>query len=97
MITPKMHALLLVLALAATPAHAHDWYTKTGCCGGDDCRPYPCDLLEEDNRGGVTDSATGTYYDKTKVKASPNGECHICTFKGMPASTPYCVFILHGS
>lgn len=27
------------ITLAASGAEAHDWYAKTGCCGGDDCGP----------------------------------------------------------
>lgn len=33
-----MRALTLALLLAATPAHAHDWY-PLDCCSGMDCAP----------------------------------------------------------
>ena len=34
---------LILFALMAKQAHAHDWYTDTGCCGGNDCNAVPLD------------------------------------------------------
>lgn len=47
-----VESLLIILGVIAVaclitwlsrPAHAHDWYSGTGCCGGSDCNAIPLD------------------------------------------------------
>jgi len=46
-INPKVAAkfgaftiLMLMLLLFSAPAWAHDWFTNSGCCDGNDCQPW---------------------------------------------------------
>lgn len=91
-----MKGTIVGLLLFATPAAAHMQYPWE-CCHNLDCRPTPCDALEEIDGGRVRDMENGQVYDRGMVRASGDSRCHICTEGGLSNGKPICVFILQGS
>lgn len=87
---------ILALLLLASPAAAHDWY-PIECCSTADCRPHPCDDLEEIGGGSVRDITSGSIYRRDQVRPSPNGQCHVCTAGGLQRGAPICAFTVTGS
>ncbi len=77
-----MRAILtLVLALLATAASAHEWYSAQ-CCGGRDCRPVPCEQLVEDKDGWWLYIPTGNRFEPLQVHPSQDRNCHVCISAG---------------
>jgi hypothetical protein len=91
----RARVLFLALLLAG-PAAAHEWY-PIECCSGMDCRPHPCDDLEDIGGGSVRDIASGSIYRRDQVRPSPNGQCHVCTAGGLTRGAPICAFVVHGT
>jgi hypothetical protein len=94
------------LALAATlgvgpgpptpPAHAHSapsgWQYPIECCGGHDC--YEIDASEiVAAPGSWRILATGEFFSASRVKRSPDGHYHRCSYEGDPKRTTNCLFV----
>lgn len=106
--------LLLILAIVALAivvvarqAQAHEapsgWSYPAECCSNQDCRPVPCDQLAPEPGGGVRWTATGDRFPQAKVKASGDGECHVCVQDGISWEDgtsyriPFCAFTAPGA
>ena len=85
-------ALLLILALSGT-AEAHDWYTGTrnpvtgtSCCGGQDCRGFPEELVRV-VEGGYLVSPPGRepeFVPYDEALPSRDGLYHRCEYLSGP-------------
>lgn len=97
-----MRSAIIVLALAATPALAHDapsgWPYPPACCSTTDCYSISGDELEE-SAGGIVVKRTGEVigYSSRKLKPSGDGQYHRCSYQGDPARDTICVFLPAGS
>ena len=58
----------------------HDWYPSV-CCANRDCRPVPCETIEEWQQKF---SNWGLH------AQSPDGRCHVCIGRG--SGYPRCIF-----
>ena len=65
-----MSAVLLALLLA------HSFYDP-GCCDGRDCHPVACSEISPIGDGWV---GRGITFSRTMLRASPDGNCHVCHF-----------------
>lgn len=87
--------------LASIPAQAHHapsgWQYPWSCCSNQDCRPVPCDTLEDIGDGKVLDNENGQTYQKDQVFSSGDSHCHLCTELGKVDGKPICAFIQQGS
>jgi len=100
------HALAgaLFLALAASPALAHDamptaaqpqgWTYPFACCSGYDCRAVSDKAISERPEGYVI-KGTGEVvgYADARVKNSPDGEYHWCSVAGSNEGRTICLFV----
>lgn len=75
-------------ALLCAAVIAHLWY-PTDCCGGNECRPIPCDQLDQQLDGSVT--YLGMKFKGSMVRSSLDAQCHVCYDKNR--MWPYCVFM----
>lgn len=82
-----IRSLGLVLAVAASPAMAHDIYTgwqrpddpNVSCCDDRDCHPSAMCLLPTGGEGIVVLGAcVPVPYDKVLPFGSPDGRPHVC-------------------
>lgn len=98
--TPSLKKLILCTAfcvsMGATVAFAHSWY-PTECCSDQDCKPVPCDSLDETKDGLDYINENGRVYkfDKEQIRPSQDKECHVCISSN--GITPYCVFTHQGA
>jgi hypothetical protein len=96
---PVFAAALVLPALAASPARAHDaptgWTYPWSCCSSMDCKEVADKAISERPEGYVVNS-TGevvAYADK-RVKDSPDGEYHWCAHQaGIDAGHTNCLFV----
>lgn len=83
------------LAFLIGAAAAHEWYDQS-CCGGYDCKPIPCEELEETNVGGTWRyMPTGNIFEREQVKPSQDSQCHVCL--GRMDGRSLCAYVLQGS
>jgi hypothetical protein len=40
LIATALLILLIIIVLGQQQAYAHEWFTNSGCCDGDDCKPW---------------------------------------------------------
>lgn len=66
----------------------HSWY-PIECCSDNDCRPVPCDELQEQADGSVK-YRDSLVFSKNQVKVSQDSNCHVCHI----GDKTYCVFIV---
>jgi hypothetical protein len=96
-----MRYTVIAALLLATPAWGHSspsgWAYPISCCSNLDCRPLPCDALEEIEDGKVRDIENGQTYERSMVQSSGDHHCHICTEGGLSNGKPLCVFTVNGS
>lgn len=93
-----MHFILVIITslLIISSAIAHDWYPSK-CCGGQDCKPVPCDALIEQKDGTVKYEEDGIKYHFGQPLPSEDSKCHVCirpAFDGETTPQPMCVFTL---
>ena len=84
-----MNRLLILAVLSTAPAAAHDWYPNS-CCGGNDCKPVPCDEIHTLPQGYSWQG-----FKWPTAQPSPDGACHVCIVppnQWSPAR-PTCLFI----
>ena len=82
--------LMLLLWLLGKPVEAHEWYAKQ-CCGGNDCRPVPCEELVELGNG---DWKWQVYtFKREQVHSSHDSKCHICIHPTGIGKMPLCAYI----
>jgi hypothetical protein len=82
--------VLKALALS-TVLMVHGWYAPE-CCGGQDCKPVPCDSLEVLGDGSVLYKPTGATFDRARVRPSQDKDCHVC----LHGAFGQCVYIQMG-
>jgi len=89
--------------LAAWFILAHSQYPAL-CCNGDadtgDCRPVPCESINENDDGSYTWS--GIKFPPSMVHPSFNTQCHVCEKAltdqlGNSSHFPHCIFIQEGA
>jgi hypothetical protein len=86
------------LALFAQPALSHDWYPNQ-CCSGGDCYAISTSEVVALPDGSWEVKETGEIFagpnaDATrKVKFSPDGQYHRCSFNHDRKATSICLFI----
>ena len=94
-------ALVLFVALAAqvvSPARAHKaptgWTYPLVCCSNKDCREVEDAAVSEEG-GGFRIVATGELvpYGSHKLKDSPDGKVHLCTYQGKADTAAICLFV----
>jgi len=87
-----------MLALFAQPANSHDWYPHQ-CCSDGDCYSISTSEVEALPDGSWEVKETGEIFagpnaDSTrKVKFSPDGRYHRCSFNHDRKPTRICLFI----
>jgi hypothetical protein len=93
-----------LIALAATPAGAHDaiptaakpqgWKYPFSCCSGFDCREVSSKQVSEKPEGYViTNTGEIVAYGDARLKDSPDGEYHWCSVAGADDSRTICLFV----
>lgn len=72
----------------------HSWY-PTRCCSGTDCKPVPCDSLDETQTGiNYTDEHGKVYeFSKSQINPSEDQYCHVCIYPS--TDRPLCVFTIN--
>lgn len=72
----------VALGVIVTPTLAHHFYSQY-CCNEVDCKPVPCDLIVETDKG-VSYFQDGIKYDIAKefVYPSQDRNCHVCILGG---------------
>jgi len=73
-------------------AWGHEWYPSS-CCGGQDCRPTPCENIAEDSVGDWLYIPTRSHLAPEQVQLSQDKRCHICINN---TGKPICAFIVAG-
>lgn len=78
----RLMGLTIVAALIAAEAQAHKapsgWEYPKNCCNDGDCKPVPCDELVEMPSGSIIWKKEGWTFQKGRVFASGDDECHVC-------------------
>jgi len=83
---------LLALALSATQAAAHEFYSPM-CCSDRDCAPLPVGAVKPVADGWqLIDGRTVPYGDK-RVQFSPDGRFHGCFRLGDPKAELLCLYV----
>ena len=89
-------ALLAMLSVPPLPAMAHDapsgWHYPVSCCSGRDCYEIDASELQE-VMGAYKILATGQFFGFNRVKVSPDGHYHRCSYNGNRAATTFCLFV----
>jgi hypothetical protein len=92
-------AILCFAASAASlPARAHEapkgWSYPFSCCSGYDCREVSSKAIGEGPKGYVI-KGTGEVvsYSDARLKNSPDGEYHWCSFEGADNTRTICLFV----
>lgn len=86
------------LSFFAQPALSHDWYPHQ-CCSGGDCYAISTSEIEALPDGSWEVKATGEIFAgpntdaARKVKFSPDGQYHRCSFNHDRKATSICLFI----
>lgn len=70
---------LIILVLLNLPAMAHEWYPWE-CCSDNDCAPIPLSQTPKEEAGGFT-LTDGRHILYRELKASPDGQWHLCEEK----------------
>jgi hypothetical protein len=68
----------------------HSWYDYE-CCHDNDCKPVPCEQIEETKQGFKYD---GLFF--SKIKPSKDNQCHACILKYDGGRTPMCLYLQMG-
>jgi len=88
--------VFLTIAGSAPEAHAHrapsGWQYPVSCCSGSDCYEIPASDLQE-VMGAYKILATGQYFGFSKVRFSPDGRYHRCSYNGDRRATTFCLFV----
>ncbi len=86
------------MLLTLSTALAHDAQTGMtypfSCCGGQDCKPVPCDELVEQDNGWWEYLPTHTPFPPHVVQPSQDRFCHICVTPSVKQGR--CAFIHSG-
>jgi len=88
-------SLLAMAGSCGAGASAHmarsGWQYPVECCGGHDC--YEIDPSElEPALGSWKIIATGQYFSASRVRRSPDGRYHRCSYNGDRSRTTNCLF-----
>ena len=89
-------AMFGFLGTASFPATAHrapsGWQYPISCCSGKDC--YEIDASElQKVMGAYKILATGQFFGFNRVRFSPDGHYHRCSYNGDRATTTFCLFV----
>ena len=82
------------LISASLLLQVHGWYSSS-CCGGEDCRPVPCDQLVEDRDGRWLYLPTRNIFRREQVHPSQDRHCHVCL--GKVDNRSICLYIQNGA
>lgn len=98
----NLPALAIIAALASFPALAHDAPSGTPypiiCCSNHDCAPIAETDLEPTVEGfRVRQTGELIRYTSDKVKPSPDGQYHRCTYGGRPEALTRCILVPGGA
>lgn len=90
--------LALVLFAAAVPAAAHDapigWSYDSSCCSTIDCRQVPGSYVRETADGYfMTKTRETISYGDKRIKVSPDGLWHWCTYDGTDDAGTICLYV----
>ena len=94
-------AASLCIAFAATiglppRVQAHHapsgWQYPVSCCSNGDCYEIPASDLQE-VMGAYKILATGQYFGFSRVRFSPDGHYHRCSYNGDRHATTFCLFV----
>lgn len=76
---PIFVAITVALALAASPAAAHEWY-PIECCSERDCQPIDDSDVRMTSRGWeIEGSGEVVPFGDRRERISPDGEFHLCS------------------
>ena len=98
-----MRLVLIVLlvfwfvALGGCPARSHEaplgWSYPTACCNDTDCREVDASKVIEERQGyRVVSTGELVPHQSHKLKNSPDGLFHLCTWKGRDDTAVICLF-----
>ncbi len=74
-------------------ASAHSWYPFE-CCSDADCKPLPDDAIIEEQYGyRVKSSGEMIGFGDPKIRFSPDGQWHRCSYGGLPEANTICLFV----
>ena len=77
---------LVVLLLLSSSASAHQaasgWAYPNDCCAEKDCFEFPGERIKETPQGYLLPSGLLVPYDDKRLRPSPDGKYHACTFVG---------------
>jgi hypothetical protein len=81
---------LVVLAVLLV----HSWYPRS-CCGGNDCRPVPCEEISRTDAGDYIwrHAQRAVTFSRTVVKPSQDEECHVCVEDEVVSFIGVCLFL----
>ena len=87
---------IMCLLASSLPAMAHaargGWQYPINCCSNGDC--YEIDPSEiQMAPGAYKILATGQFLGFNRVKVSPDGHYHRCSYNGDRAATTFCLFV----
>ena len=83
------------IAIVSILALAHSWYPSE-CCSGQDCKPVPCEQIQELPNGSL--KYEDLEYTRDKIKPSQDKFCHVCAGSSVDKYLklnlhPRCIFI----
>jgi len=89
--------LIALFALLMVAAKAHDapmgWAYSTACCSGVDCREVDDLAIHEGPEGYTVPSGEVIAYGSPKVKDSPDGRFHWCSYQGSETGKTICLYV----
>ena len=92
----RLSAIALICFAGSASAHEgpSGWQYPSGCCGGEDCHPVPCETIEE-KRGVYI--WKGVIFHRSMARVSGDHRCHVCIqFNGEGAPSGRCLFLNFG-
>ncbi len=81
---------VFLLATGSGTIEAHDWYPFS-CCSDKDCHPVDASAVKYTPAGWMV-RVTGETIPFKKVRSSPDGRFHICSYGGLPEAKTICFF-----
>jgi hypothetical protein len=82
-----------IFLVGASFVRGHSFYDPE-CCSEKDCAPVEEGTIQEEP-AGFTVRATGEFIprDSSKVRMSPDGKWHRCSWNGLPGERTLCIYV----
>lgn len=93
MTTRSVATLLFVIPAMLGHTAPSGWVYPLTCCANQDCREVPASKVQSNALGYVVPSGEIIGYGDGRIKNSPDGEYHWCTFAGADDSGTVCLFV----